>query len=82
MIDIEVRGSTLTIQVLRAEHQNDGCIIVFKGPLHVLKNFLREDQSRRIDHDLIFQNMTKKGKRGVAFAKKELDSEYAADLFR
>lgn len=53
MIDVEVRGTPMTIQVLRSEHQNDGCTILFKGPLYVLKNFLREDQSRRIDHDLI-----------------------------
>jgi hypothetical protein len=34
----------------------------------------------QIDNDL--QSMTRKGIQALTFAKKELDSEYAADLFR
>jgi hypothetical protein len=41
---------------------------------------MKEEFWVQIDNDL--QSMTKKGIQALTFAKKELDSEYSADLYR
>lgn len=54
--------------------------MIFKAPLQAIKVFMKEEIWSQLDQ--ILQQMTKQGITALTFAKKELDSEYAADLGR
>lgn len=80
MTQVDLRGVPLTIQVVRPVNSQDGCTMIFKAPLQAIKVFMKEEIWAQLDQ--ILQQMTKQGITALTFAKKELDSEYAADLGR
>lgn len=43
MINVEIKGVSITIQVVRAVDSQEGSTILFKGPLEVLKNYLKDE---------------------------------------
>jgi hypothetical protein len=80
MTQIDLRGVAMTVQVVRPLGSQDGCTILFKAPMQAIRVFMKEELWSKIDNDL--QQMTKQGITVLTFAKKELDPEYTADLFR
>lgn len=80
MTQVDLRGVQMTVQVLRVVGSQDGCTMLFKAPLQAIKVFMKEDLWARLEDTL--QQYTKQGVTALTFAKRELDSEYSADLFR
>ncbi len=77
---MDLRSIPMVVQVVRPYNSLEGCTVYFKAPLQAIKIFMKEELWPYIDNEL--QTMTKQGIHALTFAKKELDSEYAADLFR
>lgn len=79
--NIELKGNQMTIQVLRPYGSQDaGCRILFKSNLKTIAPYIREEYQQILDSDL--NKMTRDGMHAVTFAKRELDFEEAADLYR
>lgn len=43
MVNVDLRGIMMTVQVIRANNSQDGCTIIFKAPLQAIKIFMKEE---------------------------------------